>query len=167
MVSQCCAPVWCGFGAVSVYCGGISWCSWLKHCATSWKVVGLIPNGVFGIFHWANFAAAQQPWVWLGPLTEMHNKGVSCGGNCGRYIGLTTLPLSCANCLEFWEPQPPGTLRACPCLYRDSCTCTFTCVMYQTAICYNPHNSSNWYSCITVQLGYKCIFCQNVVSIFV
>jgi hypothetical protein len=25
-----------------------------------------------------------------------------------------TLPLSCADCLEMWEPQPPGALRACP-----------------------------------------------------
>jgi len=24
------------------------------------------------------------------------------------------LPRSCADCLEIWEPQPPGTLRACP-----------------------------------------------------
>jgi hypothetical protein len=33
------------------------------------------------------------------------------GGRCG--VGLTTLPPSCADCLEIWEPQPPGTLRAC------------------------------------------------------
>jgi len=26
---------------------------------------------------------------------------------------LTTLPPSCADCLEMWDPQPPGTLRAC------------------------------------------------------
>ena len=32
---------------------------------------------------------------------------------------LTTLPPSSADCLEIWEPQPPGTLRACPGLYRD------------------------------------------------
>ena len=25
-----------------------------------------------------------------------------------------------ANCLEIWEPQPPGTLGACPGLYRGS-----------------------------------------------
>jgi hypothetical protein len=24
------------------------------------------------------------------------------------------LPPSCADCLEIWEPEPPGTLRACP-----------------------------------------------------
>ena len=32
----------------------------------------------------------------------------------GRCLGLTTLPPSCADCLEIWEPQPPGTLWACP-----------------------------------------------------
>jgi hypothetical protein len=39
------------------------------------------------------------------------------GGKGGRCVGLTTLPPSCADCLEIWEPQPPGTLRACPGLY--------------------------------------------------
>jgi hypothetical protein len=29
----------------------------------------------------------------------------------GRCIGLTTLPPSCADWLEIWEPQSPGTLR--------------------------------------------------------
>jgi len=30
---------------------GTWWCSWLRHCATSRKVVGLIPDDVIGIFH--------------------------------------------------------------------------------------------------------------------
>ena len=28
-------------------------------------------------------------------------------------MGLTTLPPSCADCLENWEPQPHGILKAC------------------------------------------------------
>jgi hypothetical protein len=36
------------------------------------------------------------------------------GGKGGRCVWLTTLPPSCADCLEIWEPQSPGTLRACP-----------------------------------------------------
>ena len=28
--------------------------SWLRHCATSRKVAGSIPDGVIGIFHWHN-----------------------------------------------------------------------------------------------------------------
>ena len=44
------------------------------------------------------------------------------GGKGGRCVGLTTLPPSCADCLEIWESQPPGTLWACPGLYRDCFT---------------------------------------------
>jgi len=29
-------------------------------------------------------------------------------------VGLITLPASCEDGLEIWEPQPPGTLRVCP-----------------------------------------------------
>ena len=35
------------------------------------------------------------------------------GGKGGRRAGMSTLPPSCADCLEIWEPQPHGTLRAC------------------------------------------------------
>ena len=31
--------------------GGTRWRSWLRHCATSRKVSGSIPDGVIGIFH--------------------------------------------------------------------------------------------------------------------
>ena len=31
--------------------GGTWWRSWLRHCATSQKVAGSIPDGVTGIFH--------------------------------------------------------------------------------------------------------------------
>ena len=48
------------------------------------------------------------------PLTEMSARNVSWEGKGGRCVGLTTLPPSCVDCLEIWEPQPPGTLRACP-----------------------------------------------------
>ena len=34
------------------------------------------------------------------------------GGKGGRCVGLRTLPPSCTDFLEIWEPQPPGTLRA-------------------------------------------------------
>jgi len=35
-------------------------------------------------------------------------------GKGGQFLGLTTLPPSCVDCLEIWEPQPPRTLRVCP-----------------------------------------------------
>jgi len=39
---------------------------------------------------------------------------MSVVGKGGQCVGLTTLPPSYADCLEIWEPQPPGTLRGCP-----------------------------------------------------
>jgi len=48
------------------------------------------------------------------PVTEMSTRNISWRDEGGRYVGLTTLPPSCASCLEIWEPQPSGTLRACP-----------------------------------------------------
>jgi hypothetical protein len=47
------------------------------------------------------------------------------GAKGGRCVGLTTFQHSCADCLEIWEPQPPGTLRASPGLYRDCFISTF------------------------------------------
>ena len=35
------------------------------------------------------------------------------GGKEGRCLPLTTLPHSCADCLEIWDPQHPGNVRAC------------------------------------------------------
>jgi hypothetical protein len=47
--------------------------------------------------------------------------GVDSASNRNEYQGYLlgrgkrslTLPLSCAYCLEIWEPQPPVNLRAC------------------------------------------------------
>jgi hypothetical protein len=33
-------------------------------------------------------------------------------GKGDRCVGLTTLPTSCADCIELWERQPSGTVRA-------------------------------------------------------
>ena len=48
-----------------------------------------------------------------------YGPGVDSASNIIEYqeyflggIGLTTLPSSCADYLEIWEPQPPGKLRA-------------------------------------------------------
>jgi hypothetical protein len=45
-------------------------------------------------------------------------------GKGGRCVRLTILTLSRGECLEIWEPQPSGTLRACPGLYWNCFTCT-------------------------------------------
>jgi len=40
----------------------------------------------------------------------------------GRCVELTSLPSSCADCLEIWKPQTPGTLRSCPGPQRNCVT---------------------------------------------
>ena len=44
------------------------------------------------------------------PLNRNEYKEYFLAGKGGRCVGLTTLP----PCLEIWERQSPGTLRACP-----------------------------------------------------
>jgi len=41
----------------------MQWRDWLRHCATSWKVMGLIPNGVTGIFIDIIFRLCYDPGV--------------------------------------------------------------------------------------------------------
>jgi len=55
-------------------------------------------------------------------LTEIEYQENLLGGRRGRWVGLTTLPPSCADCLEIWKPQPPGAIRACPSLAITFCT---------------------------------------------
>jgi hypothetical protein len=78
-------------------------------CATSRKVAGSIPDGVHG---------NCGPEVDSASNRNEYQK-YFLGGKGGRCVGLTS-PSSSADCLEIWEPQPPGTLRACPDLLQGS-----------------------------------------------
>jgi hypothetical protein len=78
------------------------------------KVEVSIPDGVTGIFHLRNPSGRTMALESTQPLTEMSTRNISWGSKGGRCVGLTTLPHSCADCLEIWEPQPLGTLRVCP-----------------------------------------------------
>jgi len=59
------------------------------------------------------------------PRTQMSTWNIFWRVKAARCLGLTNLPTSCAEFLEIWEPQPPGTLCACPALYRVCFTYTF------------------------------------------
>jgi len=67
--------------------------------------------------HW-NFLLTSSFQPHCGPGIDSASKRNEyqeyfLGGKGGWCVGLTTLPPSFANCLEIWEPQTPGTLRAC------------------------------------------------------
>jgi len=93
--------------------GGMLWCSWFRYCAMSHKVVGLIPDDVTGIFHWHDPSGRTMAPGSTQPPTETNTRYIS-QGQSRPVRGLTTLPPSCVVCLEIWETQPHGTLRACP-----------------------------------------------------
>jgi len=95
---------------------GTWWCSWLRHCATSQSVVDPIAGGVSGIFHWHDSSSCTMAQGLTQPLNKNECQKYFLEGNGSWCIGLTTLPPSCADCLEIWEPQPPsssGPVQAC------------------------------------------------------
>jgi hypothetical protein len=98
------------FTTVLVYLGYINIVSYavaqlVEDCVTSRKVAGSIPDGVIGIFHWHYSFCRNMALGLTQPLT-----GIFPGGKRGRCVGLTTLPPSSADCLEFshqsFNPYP-------------------------------------------------------------
>ena len=51
----------------------------LRHCATSRKISGSIPDGVIGIFHWHDPSGRTAALGSTQPLTEMSIKNISWG----------------------------------------------------------------------------------------
>jgi len=87
---------------------GMRWRIWLSHCWTSRKVAGSIPDSVTLIF----LPAALYTGVNLASNRNEYQE-YFLGAKDSRCVGLTTLPTSSADCLQIWDPQPPGTLGAC------------------------------------------------------
>ena len=74
------------------------WRSWMRHCATSQKVAGSIPNGVIVIFRWQSFRSHCGPGRDSASNRNEYQE-YFLGGKSGRWVGLTTLPPSCADWL--------------------------------------------------------------------
>jgi len=62
-----------------LYMWGTRWRSWLRHCVTSWKVAGSIPDGVTGIFHWHNPSSRTMALELTQPLIEISTRNISLG----------------------------------------------------------------------------------------
>jgi hypothetical protein len=90
------------------------WRRWLRHCVSNPKVVGLILDGVIGIFLFTlSFLPHYDHGVYSASNKNEHQK-YFLGGKEGKCVGLTTLPISGVDCFKIWELQPPGTFWACP-----------------------------------------------------
>ena len=95
---------------------GTRWHSWLRHCATSRKVVGSILDGVNGIFYWHNPSGRTMALGLTQPLTEMSTRNISWGVKVASAYGwqpyhlqvLTVLKSGSLNLLE-----PSGPVQAC------------------------------------------------------
>jgi hypothetical protein len=68
--------------------------------------------------HWLNPSVNTMA---LGS-TQRWVPGTFPGGKGGWCVGLTSLPSSCADYFEIWEPRPLGTVRACLALQWDNFT---------------------------------------------
>ena len=116
-----------------------------------------------GAVDWGTTIQARRSWVWF-PMVSLEfliylilrphlGLGVDSatnrheyqecflGGKGGRCVGLTTLPHSCAHCLEIWEPLPPGILKA----YKDCSTFIRQCFC-------DIYCSHSWYK-VSMRLG--------------
>jgi len=91
---------------------GTQWRSWLRRCATSWKVVGSIPNGIIGIFHWYNPSSHNMALGSTQPLKERSTRNTSQGGKGSQCAGLTALPIVLkSGSLNLLEPS--RSFQAC------------------------------------------------------
>jgi len=61
---------------VYVFMRGTRWRSWLRHCATSRKVVGSIPDDVIGNFHCRNPSGSNMAVGSSQPRTEMSTRNI-------------------------------------------------------------------------------------------
>jgi hypothetical protein len=84
----------------------------LRHRATSCKVAVSIPDGIIRIFHVHISSGLTVVLGLIQPLKEISTCKLSWGKD-GRCVGLTTVPTSCADCLEIRDLQPLGAFRTC------------------------------------------------------
>jgi hypothetical protein len=65
-----------GFTFVNTPYLGYAWHSWLRYGAASQKIMGSIPDGVFGIFHRYNPSSCTLALGSIESLTEMSTRDI-------------------------------------------------------------------------------------------
>ena len=63
------------------------WRSWLRYCATSWKVAVSISHGVIGIFDRYNPSGCTMALGSTQPLMEMSTRNISWGVKAADRLG--------------------------------------------------------------------------------
>ena len=97
---------------VCIQYGGTRSRSWLRHCATSQKVAGSIPDGVIGIIHWRTPSGYTMALGLTQPLSEMSTRNFSWGVKATSGYGwqpyhLHVLTVFKSGSLNFLEPSGP------------------------------------------------------------
>ena len=114
--------------------------------------------------HW-NFSLTWSFWPHNGP-------GIDSASNRNEYqeyfLGVKAAGAycwlhSCADCLEIWGPQPPGTLRACPGLWLD---CFFLPFTFKPAL-WSTLQHNNWVPAVFYQKPFSMglLICRPVAPI--
>jgi hypothetical protein len=133
-------------------------CYVLRHCATSRKVAGSIPDEVIGFFNWPNPSNRTMALGSTQPLTGV--PGIFLGGK-----GLSARKADLISICEpifykMWEPRCLTTLWASMACYKDSWVVGMSkwrllvriCSFYQSLLCIwrSSHpiiDSLSWSSC--------------------
>jgi hypothetical protein len=99
------------------YCNGATWwCSLLRHCATSRKVAGSIPDCANGILHWHKPPGRTLALGSNQPLLQLSTKNISSGLNAASAYGWQHYQLHVpivliSGSLNLLEPS--GRVQAC------------------------------------------------------
>jgi hypothetical protein len=98
--------------------------SWLKHYATSWKIMSSIPDEAIGFFNWPNPSSPTLAQGSTQPIIEMSTRNRP--GGKGRPVHKADdLTAICEKIVyKMWQPQRLTTLWVSMICYRDSFTFT-------------------------------------------
>jgi hypothetical protein len=77
-------------------------------------------------FHWRDPSGHTMTLRSTQPVTEIRTRTISCVVKGRRCIWLTTVPPLCADCLQIWKSQSPGTIKISTGLHKGCFSFTFT-----------------------------------------